>query len=61
MTTCQVENTLIPYFSTFYNQKQQQQTQQKSRRANLWDGSETTAIYVTNDTEIVHNNSLQNK
>jgi hypothetical protein len=57
MTTCQLENTLIPYFSTSYNHKQQQQ----SRRANLWDGSDTIATYVTNDTESVYSNSLQNK
>lgn len=59
MTTCQLENTLIPHFSTSYNEEQQQ-TQQQSRRANLWDGSDNIATYVTYDTEIVHSNSLQN-
>jgi hypothetical protein len=58
--TCQIEDTLIQCFSTSCNQKQQRQTQQ-SRRANLWDGNDTTATYVTNDTETVHSNSLHNK
>jgi len=60
MTTRQLEKTLIPHFSTSYNEEQQQ-TQQHSRRANLTDGSDTIATYVTTDTETVHSNSLQNR
>jgi len=52
--------TVISHFSTSYDEEQQQ-TQQQSRRANLWDGSDNIATYVTYDTETVHSNSLQNR
>ena len=60
MPTGEHSNSILQHFLQSET-KQQQQTQQQSRRANLWDGSDTNATYVTNDTETVHSNSLQNK